>query len=181
MSAAGSAVPPEAAAGAVRAPLALLISTLRPSRRSVGVATGGVGRAHRIMRRRRGLAGAACAGELAREGRDARPVSSQQVANTACFFGTPHRTVWSSGRFAQRATLKCGLVLRSMAPAGACAGVRRCWAPGKVDSTCTRGCVQLGRAGRPGVRAVRLTRAEGLHRSAGQVLSAVYAANLVLP
>ena len=49
----------DAAAGMVRAPLALLMSTLRPSGQSVGVDTGAVGRDFRIVRCQRGLAWAA--------------------------------------------------------------------------------------------------------------------------
>ena len=51
----------------------------------------------------------ASADELAREGLDARPVSPEQIANTACLCGGPHCPVRGSERLSHRATLKFGL------------------------------------------------------------------------
>jgi hypothetical protein len=106
-SAGGAAGATDAAAGVVRAPLALLMSTLRPSGRSVGVATGAVGRDHRIVRcpvrprlgcwRSRWAPSGACAG--VRRRCDHRIVRCPARPRLGCW-----RARW--------------------APSGACAGVR---------------------------------------------------------
>jgi hypothetical protein len=138
MGAGGAAWEPDADGGAVRAPPALLISTLWPSGRSVGVSTGSVLAAPIAL----------CAAVEADAG---LPASAM-----ACHFSASHQQDHASGR---RGTRFQGLCTRERRPASprtgagpdGCAGSTALCSAAWVPSACADGIMRSTRAHGAGI------------------------------
>ena len=121
---------------AVHAPLALLVSTLRPSGRSLGPGRGGAGRAGGAVPGCTRVDDGGGPGWPVRFGREARPVAPRHLAVIACLWAAlqcaaqrPARS-FAAGTFEVRSRIGADSGARRAA-GGACAGGERRWGPEK--------------------------------------------------